>query len=87
MKKEDKTKEIVVPGIDNTESKRSIVELLEENPTLFYDASELDNLDGHGTNDEFTQKTIQEWEAWIEEYYTFCVTHFVKPEICRIFAA
>ena len=41
---------------------------MEENPTVFYDTSELDDLGGDGINDGVTQKTIQEWEEWIEEH-------------------
>ncbi len=41
----------------------------------------------------FTRETIQalwpfQYKIEIKEMnYTFCVTHFVKPKICRIFAA
>ena len=45
----------------------ALVELMEENPILFYDISELEGLGDHGVNDGVTQKTIQEWEEWIEE--------------------
>ena len=51
---------------ENDESYNTLVTLMEENPMLFYDTSELVDLDGH----EYygvTQKTIQEWEEWIEE--------------------
>ena len=44
-----------------------LIELMEENPMLFYDTSELEDLGGDGINDGVTQKTIQEWEEWIEE--------------------
>ena len=44
----------------------ALVALIEENPTLFYDISELEDLAGHESNG-VTQKTIQEWEEWIEE--------------------
>lgn len=45
----------------------ALVALMEENPTVFYDTSELEDLGGDGINDGVTQKTIQEWEEWIEE--------------------
>lgn len=45
----------------------ALVVLMEENPTVFYDTSELEDLGGDGINDGVTQKTIQEWEEWIEE--------------------
>lgn len=43
------------------------IELMEEHPELFYDTSELDGLDNGGVNDGITQKTIEEWEVWLEE--------------------
>lgn len=51
---------------EKAENYDALVALIEENPTLFYDISELEDLDGH-ENDGVTQKTIQEWEEWIEE--------------------
>ena len=45
----------------------ALVALMEDNPTVFYDTSELEDLDCDGINDGVTQKTIQEWEEWIEE--------------------
>ncbi len=45
----------------------ALVALMEENPTVFYDTSELEDFVGDGINDGVTQKTIQEWEEWIEE--------------------
>lgn len=47
------------------ENKDTLITLMEENPALFYDTSELEDLDGYENG--VTQKTIQEWEAWIEE--------------------
>ena len=49
------------------ESYDVLIELMEENPMMFYDTSELEDLGGDGINDGVTQKTIQEWEEWIEE--------------------
>ena len=49
------------------ENNDAFVALMEENPTVFYDTSELEDLGGDGINDGVTQKTIQEWEEWIEE--------------------
>ena len=45
----------------------ALVALMEENPTVFYGTSELEDLGGDRINDGVTQKTIQEWEEWIEE--------------------
>lgn len=45
----------------------ALVALMEENPTVFYDTSELEDLGGDGINEGVTQKTIQEWAEWIEE--------------------
>lgn len=45
-----------------------LVALMEENPTVFYDTSELEDLGSQGINNGETQKTIQEWEEWLEEY-------------------
>lgn len=45
----------------------ALVALMEENPTVFYDTSELEDLGGDRINDGVTQKTIQEWEEWIGE--------------------
>ena len=45
-----------------------LVALMEENPTMFYDTSELEDIGGHETSDGVTRKTIQEWEEWIEEH-------------------
>jgi hypothetical protein len=44
-----------------------LIELMEENPMIFCDTSELEDLSSHGINDGVTSKTIQEWEEWIEE--------------------
>ncbi len=49
-----------------------LIELMEENPMLFYDTSELEDLGGDGINDGVTQKTTQEWEEWIEEQMKKC---------------
>ena len=49
------------------ENNDAFVALMEENPTVFYDTSELEDLGGDRINDGVTQKTIQEWEEWIEE--------------------
>ena len=45
----------------------ALVALMEENPTVFYDTSELEDIGCDGSNDGVTQKIIQEWEEWIEE--------------------
>ena len=50
----------------------ALVALMEENPTVFYDTSELEDLGGDGINDGVTQKTTQEWEEWIEEQMKKC---------------
>ena len=50
----------------------ALVALMEENPTVFYDTSELEDLGGDGINDRVTQKTTQEWEEWIEEQMKKC---------------
>ena len=49
-----------------------LIELMEENPMLFYDTSELEDLGGDRINDGVTQKTTQEWEEWIEEQMKKC---------------
>ena len=49
------------------ESYDVLIELMEENPMMFYDTSEFEDLGSHGINDGVTSKTIQEWEEWIEE--------------------
>lgn len=45
-----------------------LITLMEENPMIFYDTSELDDLDSPEINDGVTQKTIQEWDVWIKEH-------------------
>lgn len=50
----------------------ALVALMEENPTVFFDTSELEDLGGDGINNGVTQKTIQEWEEWIEEQMKKC---------------
>lgn len=50
----------------------NLITLIEENPTVFYDTSELEDLGVDGINDGVTQKTTQEWEEWIEEQMKKC---------------
>ena len=45
----------------------SLINLMEDNPVLFYDTSELDDLDSNKTTDGVTQKTIQDWGVWLEK--------------------
>ena len=49
------------------EERDILIAIMEEFPELFYDTSELDGLDNAVGNDSVTQKTIMEWETWIEE--------------------
>lgn len=51
----------------NEKKKKSFIEFMEEHPELFYDTTELDGLDNAVGNDSVTQKTIKEWETWLEE--------------------
>lgn len=51
----------------NEKKKKSFIEFMEEHPELFYDTTELDGLDNTVGNDSVTQKTIKEWETWLEE--------------------
>lgn len=43
------------------------IAMMEEYPELFYDTSELEDSCNTEENDGVTQKTIGEWETWIEE--------------------
>lgn len=49
------------------EERDILIAMMEEYPELFYDTTELDGLNGGDMNDCVTQKTIKEWEQWIEE--------------------
>lgn len=49
------------------EERDMLIAMMEEHPELFYDTSELDGIDNAVENDSVTQKTIKEWEQWIEE--------------------
>ena len=54
--------------IEKDENYDILVELMEDNPTLFYDTSELDDLSKKEKNDCVTQKKIIDWESWLEDY-------------------